>query len=67
MKLEEAIVGESVRYIPTHVEGNVSHSDCENGVVYSKTSKYIFVRYIRNGILQVTPSATFPEDLIQWT
>ena len=67
MKLEEVTVGGSVRYVPTHAEGNVLHEDCENGIVSSVTSKYVFVRYIRNGILQVTPSATSPEDLIIWT
>jgi len=55
--------GDRVIYIPTHAEGNVNHPDCEYGIVSSWNDKYVFVKYVRNGIPQMTAQATSPEDL----
>lgn len=55
--------GEEVAYIPTHANGNLAHSDVENGYVNSKNDTFVFVRYIRHGILQQTSQATSPKDL----
>lgn len=65
-KLEDFKEGLRVRYVPTHAEGNPSHQDCENGIVSSTNSKYVFVKYIKNNVLQETSAATLPEDLILW-
>lgn len=55
--------GESVIYIPAHAHGNLKHEDCEYGEISSFNDKFIFVKYIRNGILQKTAQATRYEDL----
>jgi hypothetical protein len=54
---------ESVIYVPKHAKGNLNHPDCERGVVSSFNEKFIFVKYIRNGVLQHTAQATNPSDL----
>jgi len=56
-------IDERVIYVPKHAKKNLTHSDCEHGVVSSFNDKFIFVKYIRNGILQSTAQATSPEDL----
>jgi len=56
-------VGDRVIYIPTHAEGDINHPDCEYGTVSSWNDKFIFVKYVRNGIPQMTAQATSPEDL----
>lgn len=65
MNIEDFKPGDAVTYVPAHVHGDTSHKDCENGIVKSKNEKFVFVRYIKNGILQETAAATRPEDLIE--
>ncbi len=45
MKIANFKKGDRVTYIPTHACGNPNHPDCESGVVSSKNSKFIFVKY----------------------
>lgn len=58
-----------VIYVPTHaveeysVHGN--HPDIEHGVVKSKNENFVFVNYVRHGVLQYTAEATNPKDLIK--
>ena len=56
---------EGVRYVPGHANGDITHRDCENGIVSSTNSKVVFVRYIRHNTLQETSQATDPRDLIK--
>lgn len=56
--------GIKVRYVPRHAHGDLTHKDVENGIVKSTNDKYVFVNYIRNGILQETAQATDPRDLL---
>lgn len=56
-------VGDRVIYIPTHAEGNINHPDCEYGTISSWNDTYIFVKYVKNGIPQMTAQATDPRDL----
>lgn len=53
--------GTRVRYIPNHARGDRSHPDCEDGIVSSTNSMYVFVCYggRQNAI------ATDPEDLVR--
>jgi len=37
--------GMRVRYIPLHTGGDITHSDCENGVVSSVITDTVFVKY----------------------
>jgi hypothetical protein len=38
--------GDRVRYVPGHAHGNISHADCENGVVTSiGRTGFVFVRF----------------------
>lgn len=37
-------MGDKVRYVPYHAYGDCQHPDCEDGVVTSKNSVYVFVR-----------------------
>lgn len=55
--------GETVLYIPRHAQGDITHPDCEHGIVSSQNGEYVFVRYYRNGVLQQTAQATTPTDL----
>lgn len=63
MELKDFQPGDSVKYIPPHAQNDITHSDCENGVVKSISSLYVFVQYIRRGVIQNTAEATFPENL----
>ena len=62
--------GQRVRYIPAHAEGDISHPDCNNGVVSSINDKWVFVKYdtpdlvMRSGDEPYTAAATSPKDLI---
>lgn len=55
--------GDRVRYVPTHVHGDITHEDCLSGVVKSVNDTYVFVNYVRHGILQQTAQGTRPEVL----
>jgi hypothetical protein len=55
--------GDRVIYVPTHAKGDLNHPDSERGVVSSLNDTYVFVKYIRHGILQETSQATRYEDL----
>lgn len=37
--------GDVVRYLPHHVQGNLSHPDCERGTVTSIAGNYVRVRF----------------------
>ena len=67
-KLEDFKHGDTVRYVPQHaIDDFIDHGDhvhIEYGVVNSVGNKFVFVRYIRNNILQSTSAATDPKDLI---
>lgn len=43
--LSDFKVGQHVRYVPYHAHGDVTHEDCENGVVTSISEHYVFVRF----------------------
>ena len=45
MKHEDIRVGDYVLYIPKHADNNLSHKDVEKGIVTSKNSEYVFVRF----------------------
>ena len=59
-----------VLYIPTHVNGDQTHPDCEPGVVSSVNDLYAFVKYdtpdtiMVTGDEDITAKATDPMDLI---
>lgn len=69
-KLKDFKKGMRVRYAPTHANGNINHSDCENGVVSSTNNTYVFVKYdnkickMITGDEPYTAQATMPYDLI---
>ena len=57
--------GDKVTYYPAHTRYNPMHKDTENGIVSSVTETAVFVKYIRNGILQSTAENTPIEYLIK--
>ncbi len=63
--------GERVRYVPAHAFGDVNHKDCQDGVVSSTNSRYVFVKYDNATCVMVTgdepytAQATDPADLIR--
>ena len=71
MKIADFKKGDRVTYIPTHACGNPNHLDCESGVVSSKNSKFIFVKYdnaimiMLTGDEPYTAAATRAEDLVK--
>lgn len=57
--LDESDVGRSVRYVPGHAHGDLSHSDVEDGRITSWNEVNVFVDYG-----QTTHPATSPSDLV---
>ena len=56
--------GDRVLYVPNHANGDTAHPDCERGIVSSKNSSFVFVRYYRkDGTLPDGGVATSPQDL----
>lgn len=72
MNLEDFKKGMRVRYVPSHANGDSKHPDCENGVVSSTNTRFVFVKYdnamgvMVTGDEPYTSQATEPEDLIRW-
>lgn len=59
--------GRPVAYTPHHVpDGCTGHPSVEYGNISSWNEHYIFVKYVRNGLLQETAQATSPVDL-EWS
>jgi len=56
-------VGEKVVYIPRHANNDPTHKDCEIGEVSSIRNGKVYVKYMRNGILQETAELT-PVELL---
>lgn len=64
--------GDKVIYVPGHAHGDVTHADCENGVVssLSEYSETVFVKYncglgeALTGDEPWTSQGTSPEDLV---
>lgn len=52
-------IGSPVTYIPDHANGNMSHPDCEKGIISSYNENYIFVRF-----RSPNSQACRPENLI---
>ena len=65
MTVKDFVPGERVRYVPNHAHGDLGHKDVENGIVSSTNDFYVFVKYVRHGVLQETAAATKPEDLVK--
>lgn len=57
MKFE---AGMQVVYVPRHANNDANHPDCEVGVVFSVTDRFVFVQY---GVNQQY-KATLAEDLV---
>lgn len=58
--------GDHVLYIPRYAHGDISHPDCEHGIVSSKNEVNVFVRYYyKLGGLRENGQATSPEDLVK--
>jgi len=62
-------IGDSVIYIPKHIQKkdmtkfNFNSKGCEYGIISSVNDKFVFVRYVKNGIPQNTAQATNLDDL----
>lgn len=54
-------VGDRVRYVPKHANGDLSHKDCENGIISSFNDWYVFVLYEGD----IHSKATYYEDIIK--
>lgn len=63
--MKEFNVGDQVLYVPNHAKGNHGHPDCEHGLVSSMNDRFVFVRYVRSGMLQSTGEATLRENLLR--
>ena len=70
MELIDFKHGIKVKYIPTHADGNSSHTDCQFGVVSSVNGYCVFVKYDNASCKMVTgdepytAQGTSPKDLI---
>lgn len=65
MNARDFKAGERVIYVPGHAHDDAKHQDCEHGIVSSANEVNVFVRYYRNGVLQLTAQSTSPEDLVR--
>ena len=71
LKLRDFKHGDRVIYIPTHADGDVTHSACENGCVSSVTERSIFVKYdcllgeALTGNEPWTSKSTNPRDMVK--
>jgi len=54
--------GDRVLYVPDHAHGDVTHTDCEPGIVSSVNDWWVFVAYGERGRGQV--QATHPRQLL---
>jgi hypothetical protein len=67
VNLQEAKEGMRVAYLPGHANGDIKHPDVEYGVVFSKNSVVVFVRFDaevkRLGWYGATSQACSPEDI----
>ena len=45
MSTEDFKAGDHVRYVPYHARDDLTHPDCEDGVVTSTNDWYVFVRF----------------------
>ncbi len=66
MKTSDFNQWDRVLYVPTHANGDVNHKDSQNGLVYDTNDKFVFVRYVYNGLIGTGAVATNPEDLRHW-
>ena len=48
IELTEEHVGSKVTYVPSHADGDASHSDVEGGTIKSWNEGGVFVDYIKN-------------------
>lgn len=62
MNLTDARPGMRVRYVPGHAHGDITHKDCEDGVVSSVNDRYVFVKFSQ---WQAGGSACDPYDLVE--
>lgn len=51
---------DKVTYVPSYVNGNAGHPDCEQGVIVGANSDYVKVLYCNGRTVQ----ATNPDDLV---
>ena len=57
--------GDKVRYIPPQANKNMLHSSCEDGIVSSVNDTFVFVKFFIKGVLDITPKACSPSDLVK--
>jgi hypothetical protein len=63
--------GDHVTYVPSHAQGNLTHADCQQGVVSSVNDEWVFVKYnnlmciMTTGDEPYTANATSPYDLVK--
>lgn len=65
MELSDFKPGDRVKYVPYHAHGNRQHMDCEDGEVSSVNSTYVFVRFVKQGLMQRTGQACLPNQLVK--
>ncbi len=63
--------GDRVLYVPNHVNGDVTHPDCQKGIVSSTNEHFVFVKYDCPACIMVTgdepytAQATKRENLVR--
>jgi hypothetical protein len=63
MTLDEIHEGMQVLYIPPHAKGERTHPDCQQGIVTSKNTTHVFVRYGTDRHSNATlPALLVPDD-----
>ena len=55
----EKDIGRNVTYVPGHAKDDLSHQDCEHGLITSFNDHYVFVHYGKGS----TSAGTSREDL----
>lgn len=63
--------GDKVLYVPNHANGDITHPDCQKGIVSSTNEHFVFVKYdclactMCTGDEPYTAQATKRENLVR--
>lgn len=61
--MQELELQDKVLYVPTHAEGDITHPDCERGVITAMRDGGVWVRFGNDAHAKLC----YPENLVRLT